>query len=240
MSQALISCIVPVYNGARYLRESLDSIAAQTYQALEIIVVDDGSTDNSAKVAAAFPAPIQLCSQSNAGPAAARNLGVRRAKGDFLAFLDADDLWHPEKLARQMACFQQHPNIGFCVTQIQNFWVAELKAEEEKLRNSKLSRPVPGYTAPTLVVRSDTFASVGEFDASMPHTSEPQWFLQAEEKGVRGELLSDVLVRRRLHTENRSRLKSAKSTDDYLRFIKARLDRKRQQKEERRDEEPSR
>ena len=126
------------------------------------------------------------------------------------------------------------------MTHIQNFWVTELKAEEEKLQKSKLSRPLPGYNAPTLAVRSDTFASVGEFCASMPHTSEPHWFLRAEEKGVRRELLPDVLVRRRLHTENRSRLKSAKSMDDYLRFIKARLDRKRQQKEERRDEESSR
>jgi glycosyltransferase involved in cell wall biosynthesis len=229
MNNPLISCIVPVYNGARFLREALDSIMAQTYRPVEIIVVDDGSTDDSAKIAQQYPAPIRLHSQANAGPAAARNRGVGLACGEFLAFLDADDLWHPEKLEGQMARLRQRPELAFCVTHIQNFWIPELRAEKDQFEGSRLAEPLPGYNAPTLLVRSTAFRLVGEFCESMPHTSEPDWFLRAAEVGALGELLPDILVRRRLHHANRSRLRSSSSRDEYLRFIKARLDRKRQE-----------
>ena len=102
----LISCIIPVYNGQRFLAESLDSIFAQTYRPLEVIVCDDGSTDGTAHVAAEYPQPLVYIHQPNQGSPRARNCGIRAAKGDFLAFLDADDLWRSEKLTRQMARFQ--------------------------------------------------------------------------------------------------------------------------------------
>ena len=97
MDQPLISCIVPVFNGERYLGEALDSILAQTYRPLEIIVSDDGSTDGTAAVVASYGECVKYLWQVNAGEAAARNLGSSAAGGHFLAFLDADDLWHPEK-----------------------------------------------------------------------------------------------------------------------------------------------
>jgi glycosyltransferase involved in cell wall biosynthesis len=99
----LISCIVPVFNGERYLGEALDSILAQTYRPLEVVVVDDGSAEGAAAVVARYRDQIRPLFQPNAGQAAARNLGLSVARGEFVAFLDADDLWHPEKLARQMA-----------------------------------------------------------------------------------------------------------------------------------------
>ena len=89
---ALISCIVPVYNGERYLSEALESIFAQSYRPLEVIVVDDGSTDNTPQVVARFKNCIRYLEQSNRGPSATRNLGVSAARGDFVAFLDPDDL----------------------------------------------------------------------------------------------------------------------------------------------------
>ena len=96
----MISCIVPVYNGERYLAETLQSILGQRVGPLEVIVVDDGSTDGTAGVARRFGSAIRVLHQTNAGPAAARNLGLSEARGDFVAFLDADDLWKPDKLAR--------------------------------------------------------------------------------------------------------------------------------------------
>jgi glycosyltransferase involved in cell wall biosynthesis len=165
--------------------------------------------------------------QRNAGPAAARNHGAREAAGSLLAFLDADDLWHPEKLERQVARLQARGELGFCVTHIQNFWVPELEAERQRLQGSRLAEPLPGYSAPTLVVRATTLATVGEFCESMAHTSEPEWFMRAAERGVIGELLPDVLVRRRLHPANRSRLRSVDSTEEYLRLVKGKLDRAR-------------
>src|SRR5262245_20840904 len=104
MTESLISCIVPVFNGERYLGEAIESILKQSYRPIEIIIADDGSTDDTVTVAARYGTQIRYLRQSNAGPAAARNLGLSVAAGEFVAFLDADDIWHPEKLARQMAC----------------------------------------------------------------------------------------------------------------------------------------
>jgi glycosyltransferase involved in cell wall biosynthesis len=227
VSDALVSCVVPVYNGERYLREALDSIAAQTYRPIEIIVVDDGSTDGSATIAATYQAPIRVHPQQNAGPAAARNRGIRDARGEYLAFLDADDVWHPEKLERQMARFRARAELGYSVTHVQNFWPPEFASEERSLQGSRLTGPLPGYVAPALVIRATALATVGDFSESRPHTSEPEWFMRAAEREVVGELLPDVLVRRRLHDANRSRLRSAHSMEEYLRLVKATLDRKR-------------
>src|SRR5262249_2428536 len=111
MHHDLISCIVPVFNGERYLREALDSILAQTYQPLELIVLDDGSTDGTAALVAGYGERIRYLWQANAGEAGARNRGLSIAQGEFVAFLDADDLWHPEKLRRQLARLHDRPEL---------------------------------------------------------------------------------------------------------------------------------
>jgi glycosyltransferase involved in cell wall biosynthesis len=105
----LVSCIVPVFNGERFLREALDSIFAQTYRPIEVIVADDGSTDGSHAVLESYRGRLKCVSQATAGPAATRNLGGRASQGDMLAFLDADDLWKPEKLERQVSTLRECP-----------------------------------------------------------------------------------------------------------------------------------
>lgn len=100
---ATVSVIVPCYNGARYLRETLASALGQTRAPLEVLVVDDGSTDDSAGVAEAFGLPVRVIRQANGGESTARNRGIDEARGDWLAFLDADDVWEPHKLERQLA-----------------------------------------------------------------------------------------------------------------------------------------
>src|SRR6267378_3262722 len=97
MKKSLISCIIPVFNGARYLREAVESILGQTYRPIEIIIVDDGSTDNTADVVKNYGDQVRYVCQPNGGPSAARNQGVSVAQGAFVAFLDQDDVWHPEK-----------------------------------------------------------------------------------------------------------------------------------------------
>src|SRR5262249_46647903 len=111
----LVTCIVPVHNGERFLEQALGSIQRQTHSPVEIIVVDDGSSDQSPAIAGAW-AGAQYVRQEQAGPAAARNAGIRRATGAFISFLDADDLWHPEKLARQLARFAARPDLEVSVT----------------------------------------------------------------------------------------------------------------------------
>jgi glycosyltransferase involved in cell wall biosynthesis len=216
-----VSCIVPVFNGERYLAEAVDSILAQTHRPIELIVVDDGSTDGSAAVASRYGDRVRLARQANAGPAAARNRGLDLATGDFVAFLDSDDLWHPDKLRLQLACFDRDPDLGGCVTQVRNFTSPELAVEAP---DPALARDVPGYSTVTLLARRDVFDRVGPFDCRRAHSSETEWFLRCRARGVRVALLGQTLVSRRLHAANRSARLHARSVDEYLHLLKAHVD----------------
>lgn len=236
MTSPLISCIVPVFNGERYLREALESIFQQTYRPLEVIVVDDGSTDGTAAVIDSFGDQVRYRWQVNAGPAAARNLGLSIARGEFVAFLDADDLWHAEKLARQMARFQTRSELDLCVTHIQNFWIPELHEEETRLQGHPLTQPLPGYITQTLLARRSLFEHIGWFDPTLPSAEDTEWFLRAAEYGTVMELLPDVLMYRRLHQTNLTMESgtwglTALARQGLLQAIKTSLDRRRLQKE---------
>jgi glycosyltransferase involved in cell wall biosynthesis len=231
MKESLISCIVPVYNGECYLREALDSILAQTYRPLEIIVADDGSTDGTATIAGAYGDQIRYLCQPNGGTASACNLGLRAAKGDFVAFLAADDLWHPEKLTRQMARFRERPQLDLCVSHVKNFWVPELKQEAERFRDHRLSRPLPGYVPQTILARRGVFETVGYFSVTLRHADSTDWFLRAAEHGVIVEMLPDVLVYRRIHCTNLSRRMASDSRIEYLKLLKTSLDRRRMRRD---------
>src|SRR4026207_773633 len=112
----LVSVIVPVYNGRRYLRAALESVFAQTYRPIEVIVVDDGSVDDSGTIAQSFP-EVRYMHQTNQGVAAARNNGIDAAQGEFFALLDQDDLWATDKLKVQVDYFLNHPDVGYTLTQ---------------------------------------------------------------------------------------------------------------------------
>jgi len=214
VTSALISCIVPVFNGARYLGETLDSILAQTYRPLDIIVVDDGSTDETATTTSGYGRRVQYLWQANQGEASARNRGLCAAQSELVAFVDADDLWHPEKLARQMNRFDERPELDLCFTCFQNFWVPELAEEERRYRRSSLSRPQSGWSTSTLLARRSVFDRFGNFvdDGSQTPGSESTiWFLRAVEGGAVIETLPDILMYRRFHTANVSRNDPLKS-----------------------------
>jgi len=201
-----ISCVVPVYNGAAYIKDALDSIAAQTFGVMETIVVDDGSTDETATVVSESSGPITYVHQENAGPAAARNTGIELAQAEFIAFLDADDIWHPDKLAKQAARFQARPELEYCLTYKRNFWEPSLKNDEARLRREGhiITKDVPGYVMQTMLARKATFDTVGLLDPSLRIGEDTDWIARAEYRGVMRELLTDVLVFRRLHERNLS------------------------------------
>jgi glycosyltransferase involved in cell wall biosynthesis len=231
MNRPLISCIVPVFNGERYLGEALESILAQTYRLLEIIVADDGSTDGTAAVVATYGDQVRYLRQENAGPAAARNLGLSAVRGGFVAFLDADDLWHPEKLARQMARFEARADLEMCVTQAQNFWVPELREFGARHRDHPgLQETVCARSLCTLLVQGSLVDRVGGFNPEFSAGEDTDWFLRAFEHGAVMESLPDVLMYRRWHRSNlswRAFASDAQMRDVRLQLAKARLDRRR-------------
>lgn len=231
MKSPLISCIVPVYNGERFLREALQSILGQTYRPLEIIVADDGSTDDTPEVVADFAGAVTYLKQENSGPAPARNLGLAAARGEFIAFLDADDLWHEEKLESQMARFRKRPELDFCLSHAQNLWMPEVAEEEKRFRGRRRSEPVPGYVTGTLLAQRTVFSTVGNFNSSLRHGDFAEWFTRASMCGAVMELLPVVLLYRRLHKDNRSRNYEFASRDEFLRLIKSNLDHRRSKSE---------
>jgi glycosyltransferase involved in cell wall biosynthesis len=225
MNTPLVSCIVPVFNGERYLAEALDSILGQTYPRLELIVVNDGSSDGSAGVIAGFGARVRCVDQPNSGLASARNRGIAAATGEFIAFLDADDLWLPEKISCQMERFRARVTLEVSVTFIQNFW-AEEQASHVDERSRHRMEPMAGYSSPTMLARRTVFVErVGMYDSDLKTAACRDWFIRAREQNVVFDLLPRVLVRRRLHATNMSRLPG--KADDYTRLVKRHLDRQR-------------
>ena len=222
-SPPLISCIVPVYNGERSLRACLESIIAQTWRPIEVIVVDDGSTDRSAKIAESFGPPVSCLRQKNAGPVVARNRGITAARGAFISFLDADDLWSAEKLERQMARFAARPELGISVALFRNFWDDEARDEAEPSDDPGTDEPRPGASG-TMLVRAEVFVRVGLFDQKLSHHDTGEWRARAQRSGIVTEVLEEVLLFRRLHETNRSRDSDLSRRKELLAIAKAAFD----------------
>lgn len=110
----LVSVIIPAYNSARYLPEAIESVLRQTFTDLELLVIDDGSTDETAAVVSRYPAPVRYIRQENGGVAVARNRGIQESRGRYVAFLDADDTWYPDKLKQQVESLQKQSECRLC------------------------------------------------------------------------------------------------------------------------------
>lgn len=113
MSKPAVSVIIPTHNSGRFVRHAIESVLEQTFDDLEVIVIDDGSTDGTGQRVAKYGSRVRYVSQSRGGPSAARNHGARLARGEWLAFLDADDFWYPHRLAQQMALIDADPELDF-------------------------------------------------------------------------------------------------------------------------------
>jgi glycosyltransferase involved in cell wall biosynthesis len=228
MRQSLspVSVIIPVFNGERYLSAAIESVLAQTHPPFEIIVVDDGSKDSSGKIARGFGQPVRCHAQVNQGLAAARNQGVRLAAGDFLAFLDADDLWLPDKLTQQVALLTALASLEAVFSHVRQFFSPDISvATRQSVRF--IQEVMPGYVAGTLLIRRASFLRVGDFDVRRRAGEFVDWFARAQEKGLRYRMLDDVLALRRIHNANMGILQRDENRSEYLQTIKAALDRRR-------------
>lgn len=211
----LISVIVPVFNGERYLAEAIESIRAQNYRPLEALVIDDGSDDRTPEIAQRF-ADVSYHRQERSGPGAARNRGVDLATGELLAFLDADDVWLPEKLARQIAAFDDELEAVFT-------HAVQFRGDEQLASRA-------GYFPGTMLIQRTAFLRVGYFATDRAVRETFEWQTRALEAGLRYRLLPDVLYRRRIHSSNRGITEP--NLHGYLDALKASLDRRRQRPEQ--------
>lgn len=230
LQQRRVSAVIPVYNGERYLAEALDSVMEQDYPDLEVVVIDDGSTDHSAAIARSWargmPHPLRYVYQENAGLSAAQNAGVREAAGEFIGFLDCDDLWTPGKISRQMAVFAGRPDLDMVFGRVEQFHSPELVALGG-VPNLEEREVMPGYSTGTLLARRRAFERTGPFSPAFRLGEFLDWYARACDAGLTSIMLDDILLRRRIHQDNMGRRERDKRAD-YLRVFKATLDRRRQ------------
>lgn len=220
----LVSVIIPVFNGEKYVAQTIDSIKAQSWQNIEIVAVDDGSTDGTAEILKA-DAAVKYIHQNNGGVGVALNTGVEHSSGAFIAGLDADDLWHPLKIELQMKVLSDSPDIDMVFSFVEQFISPEL----DEAAKSNIQCPegsAPGISICTILARRETFLQVGTFRDNLQVGQFLDWYLRAKEAGLKDQMLPQALLRRRLHKSNMGFVKKD-ARSDYARIIKASLDRKR-------------
>ena len=220
-----ITVIIPVHNGERYLAEAIHSVLAQALPPDEIIVVDDGSTDASAAIAQSFGPPVRVLTQANLGPAAARNLGVQHATGELLAFLDADDLWLPDKLAHQVHFLLDNPVCQAVFGRMENFITPELD-ERQAVLLAKSAGQGGEILVGTLLIRRAAFLRVGYFDTRRRHGEFIDWWGRAQQLGLPHAVLPELVMRRRVHASNMTR-QEPDGRREYLSLLREQLARQR-------------
>lgn len=224
-SPGLVSVVMPAYNRAAYIREAIESILAQTAGRHEIIVIDDGSTDDTAAVARACGPAVAVHSQPNQGIGAAINHGLRLATGEWLAFLDSDDLWTPSKTADQLAWLAAQPGVDLVFGHCEEFVSPEIPIGQISLgTRAGGSRPTQTYC--TLLARRETFMRIGGFDEKLVLGHFIDWLARAKALGLSDGMVPETVLRRRIHGNNIT-MKRRADYADYLKVLKSHLDRSR-------------
>ena len=216
----MISVIIPNYNHALYLLDALNSVFRQSYLPIEVIVVDDVSTDESDAILSSYPHQIVYLKQSERlGAAAARNLGVERATGDYIAFLDADDLWTVNKLQLQYDAIANHQTAEMVFGCVQNFYTPELEMSIRK-RLYFPDLPMQGFMPSTLMIHRMHFLEVGLFDTALKVGEFIDWYVRAQNKGYRSHVLSEVVTLRRVHAGH---LGKSMYYQDYCKILRTKI-----------------
>ena len=207
-----ISVVIPVYNGMKYLPETMESVLGQTFTDFEVIVVNDGSTDNTREwVEQIQDNRIRLINQTNQGSAsAARNKGISQAKGDYIAFLDADDVWESTKLAKQLEAFKVNPEVGLVYT-----WVAYINGEGKSTGRvfqhqdegevwEKLVQQNIVECGSVAMVRRQCFTELGVFDQSLRIAEDWDMWLRIA-NNYNFAVVPEALVKYRQHANSKSK-----------------------------------
>jgi glycosyltransferase involved in cell wall biosynthesis len=219
----LVSVVVPCYNTELYIGEAIDSIVAQACGSIQIVVIDDGSTDRSMEVVRRFGDRVECRSQPNAGISAARNTGIAMARGRYLAFLDADDVWTPTSLNSRLDRLRQGAD---CVYGGVEHFISPDLSTEERERFASIPATMAGRLAGAMLIDRCAFHRVGLFDASLKIGEMMDWVARADHTGIATALIDDVVLRRRIHGSN-TVLRLRDQQGAYLRALKASLARRR-------------
>ena len=217
----MVSIIVPVFNGAAFIQGAMENIKAQHYTPLEIIFVDDGSTDETAKIIADFKDTVKYVYQANSGPSAARNKGLGIAQGKIVRFLDVDDLWAENSLSLMVECMKKFP-----ATEIVMGKVDVLFEREGAVKD--FIEPSVAFHIGSALFRKDVFDKVGLFNSALRYGEDLDWFMRAREYHASIVVLDQITLFYRLHETNMTRGQSLTSLNMF-KALKMSLDRRREQ-----------
>lgn len=222
-TEFFVSVIIPVYNGEAFLADAISSILRQNYEPMEIIVVDDGSTDGSAAIAKSFPKLVYLY-QENQGHQVARNRGFQMARGDMISSLDADDLWSDDKLKLQLSCFQKNPWAEIVIGYTQRMQLINVKEGKHEFRNYE--DPVLAMSFWASLMRKSVFDKVGLIDETFQKCDDWDWFMRAKELNIPMVVHKEVISFYRRHDDNMTNQVEAGNHYTMM-MLKRSLDRRR-------------
>ena len=224
-SKTQLSVIIPVYNGERHLAEAIDSVLAQNHRSIEVIIVDDGSTDGSANIANSYGSSIRYYKQLNLGTAAAKNRGTDLACGEYLAFLDADDIWPEDRIRVQLKAFDAHPDVDIVSGYVKQFFSPDM-TESVKKRIHNSTDLIPGHVISAMLIKRQAFFRVGLFETQWTVGADMSWYLRSQEMGLKIMILPDLVLLRRIHESNKGIVKRS-FINQRAQILKAALDRRR-------------
>ncbi len=220
MDRPLITVIIPAFNAEKFIVEAVESVYAQDYAPIEIIVIDDGSSDSTGSVVRSLSSPVRYIYQGQAGAAAARNTGIRAVKGDLVTFLDADDVWASRKLHIQLAALEADPAVQAVFGHARNF-------VEEKEGQRKFGPEIEAFVPGTLLIRMQALSRVGWFEEGLKRAEVVDFYIRLKESGLKIAVVPETLLYRRVHGENLG-FRARSQNNEYLHIVKQFLDRKRQ------------
>ena len=220
-----VSVILAVKNGERFLAEAIRSVAAQNYPAYELMVVDGHSTDRTAEIARSFP-EAQFLTQPGHGLPAAWNFGLAQAHGEWIALLEHDDVWLPEKLRTQIRFMRQRPELQFTLSRAE-FFLEPGCAWPPGYNPGWLKAPQIGSMLSAFVARKSAFDGVGKFDEQLQRAADMDWLARAKDRQIPMAYLAETLVRKRVHDTNVTR-QTQLNNAELLQVIRRTVERKRE------------
>ncbi|TVQ05935.1 MAG: glycosyltransferase family 2 protein [Balneolaceae bacterium] len=216
-----VSVIVPVYNGEKFVGDAIKSVLNQKHNSIEVIAVNDGSSDDSEKIIKQFGDNVIYVKRENGGPPAARNTALEYATGDFISFIDQDDIWHPDKLGIQLSIFNKFKDLNIVIGFSMKY---EFNSIDEIDETAKREHSTLELLLGSSLVKRKTFDHVGNFDTDLLSGDDTDWFFRARELQLPIYVHRDLVFFHRLHGKNFS--KRADRTKFVLMMLKKIKERK--------------
>lgn len=225
MAEPAVTAAIPVRDGEAYLAEAIESVLAQSRPCEQLIVVDNGSTDRSAEIARGYGAAVELVAEPRQGIGVARNAALGAARGSHIAFLDADDLWEPQKTAQQLAAFEADPDLQLVFGHVRQFVSPDLAVTEAaELRVP--DDPQPGVYLGAMLGSRSAIETIGPWPEEVKVSDGLTFMLTARELGLRQAMLPEVVTLRRVHGRNHS-IRNRGERAEFARLLKGSIDRRR-------------